>query len=222
MQNQPAATQTGQSTEERKSHWENIYATKGTTQVSWYAPHLEVSLQLIERTGAGKGGQIIDVGGGASTLADDLLDRGYENITVLDISPTALQAAQSRLGERAHGVQWIVGDVTLVTLPHAHYDVWHDRAVFHFLSDARDRRRYLDLATASLKSDGHLILASFAHDGPTKCSGLDVVRYSAESLAAEVGEGFELMESRSDLHKTPFDTEQRFLYTCFRKREDAR
>jgi ubiquinone/menaquinone biosynthesis C-methylase UbiE len=222
MQDQPARTQTGQPEGGRRSHWENLYTTKDTTQVSWYAPHLEVSLQLIEQTGVGKEGQIIDVGGGASTLADDLLERGYQNLTVLDISSTAMTASQARLGERAGGVQWVEGDVTQVALPQNHFDVWHDRAVFHFLTDLWDRRRYLDLAAASLKSGGHLVLATFSHDGPTKCSGLETVRYSAESLTAEVGEGFEFVESRGDLHKTPFNTEQEFLYTRFRKRQDDR
>lgn len=218
MQGEPARTRTGETEGTRKSHWENIYSTKNVVQVSWYAPHLDLSLQLIERTGVGRRRQIIDIGGGASTLADDLLENGYENITVLDLSSTAMKVSQARLGERAKGVRWIEGDVTQVALPQNHFDVWHDRAAFHFLTDAMDRRRYLDLAGASLKAGGHLILATFAHDGPMKCSGLVVVRYSVENITATVGEGFELLESRSTIHKTPFNTEQKFLYSRFRKR----
>jgi ubiquinone/menaquinone biosynthesis C-methylase UbiE len=218
MQEQPARTETRETDSAKKAHWETIYATKGALQVSWYAPHLELSLQLIERTGVGTAGRIIDIGGGASTLVDDLMEKGYESLTVLDISSTAMKVSQSRLGEKADRVRWIEGDVTRVDLPQNHFDVWHDRAVFHFLTAAPDRRRYLDLAAASLQSGGQLILATFAHDGPMKCSGLDVVRYSDKTITAEAGESFEFVESRSDVHKTPFNTEQKFLYSRFRKR----
>jgi ubiquinone/menaquinone biosynthesis C-methylase UbiE len=218
QQKQPVSTPIEPVEGARNLHWEGIYATKGATQVSWYAPHLELSLQFIERTGVGTAGQIIDVGGGASTLADDLLEKGYENLTVLDISSTAMKMSQARLGARANRVRWLEGDVTRMELPQTSFAVWHDRAVFHFLVDAQDRRRYLAQVNASLQSGGHLILATFAHDGPMKCSGLNVVRYSTETITAEVGEEFELVESQSEFHKTPFNTEQKFLYSWFRKR----
>jgi ubiquinone/menaquinone biosynthesis C-methylase UbiE len=202
----------------RKSHWEKVYSTKGARQMSWYAPHLELSLQLIEQTGISTAGQIIDVGGGASTLMDDLLEKGYKNISILDISQTAIEVAKTRLGAQAKNVQWIEADVTQVELPQNHFDIWHDRAVFHFLTAVEDRRRYVDRVKASLKSGGHFIIATFAQDGPVKCSGLDTVRYSVDTLIAEVGEDFEFVESMSETHSTPFNTEQKFLYSHFRKR----
>ena len=218
MQAYSPETENEQPEAKRKSHWEKIYSTKGARQVSWYAPHLQLSLQFIERTGVGTAGQIIDVGGGAATLAEDLLEKGYENLTVLDISSTAMKMSRARLGARANEVRWLEGDITRMALPQTYFDVWHDRAVFHFLTEALDRKRYRDQVLASLKPGGHLIFATFAHDGPTKCSGLDIVRYSTETIIAEVGEGFEFVESQSDLHKTPLHTEQKFLYSWFRKR----
>jgi ubiquinone/menaquinone biosynthesis C-methylase UbiE len=201
----------------RKSHWEKIYSTKGALQVSWYSPHLETSLKRIEKTGINKAGQIIDVGGGASTLVDDLVEKGYENISILDISHTAMEVAKARLGQRARDVQWIAADVTRAQLPQKHFDIWHDRAVFHFLTNAEDRRHYLDLVKASLKSRGHFIIATFAEDGPSKCSGLEVVRYSIDQLTAEIGNDFELVDSSSEIHKTPFHIEQKFLYSHFKR-----
>jgi SAM-dependent methyltransferase len=202
----------------KKSHWENIYSTKGARQVSWYAPHLELSLQLIKESGVSRTGQIIDVGGGASTLVDDLLEKGYEHLSVLDISLKAIQSSKARLGIKAKLVQWIEADVTQVDLPQNHFDIWHDRAVFHFLTQAGDRRRYLNLVKSSLKSRGRLIIGTFADDGPSTCSGLEVVRYSVASLRAEVGEDFEFVEGRNETHSTPFNTEQKFLYGHFKKR----
>jgi len=199
-----------------KSHWENIYTTKESTQVSWYKPHLNLSLQLIERTSVDKSAYIIDVGGGAATLVDDLLDNGYAHVSVLDISAAAIEVAKSRLGGRAGQVTWLEADITQAALPEQHYDVWHDRAVFHFLTRAEDRRRYVDAVRRSLKAGGHIIVATFATDGPPKCSGLDVMRYDPDGLHGEFGADFKLVESVREDHQTPFGTQQKFIY-CYCK-----
>jgi ubiquinone/menaquinone biosynthesis C-methylase UbiE len=200
-----------------KSHWENIYKTKTTTQVSWYQEHLQISLQLIEHTGVDRTAHIIDIGGGASTLADDLLRRDFKHITVLDISSAALNASRARLGLRVIEVKWIEADITQVNLPHHYYDLWHDRAVFHFLTDTKDRQRYVEIVKHSLKPGGHVIIATFAPDGPPKCSGLDIVRYCPESLHDEFGNEFELIESVSEVHSTPSGVKQKFFYCYLRK-----
>ena len=200
-----------------KSHWENIYKTKASTQVSWYQEHLQTPLRLIERTGVEKTAQIIDVGGGASTLVDDLLESGFKHITVLDISTAAINAARKRLGSRAEEATWIEADITKVALPHHYYDLWHDRAVFHFLTSAEERQRYVETVKQSLKPRGHVIISTFAPDGPPKCSGLDVVRYSPKSLHDEFGNEFELIESASEAHLTPSGTKQKFIYCYLRK-----
>lgn len=197
-----------------KTHWENIHQTKAPTQVSWYQEHSLLSLQIIARTGIDKAGQIIDVGGGISTLLDDLLADGYKNVSVLDISAISLQTTQQRLGSRAKEVTWIESDVTQAQLPYQFYDVWHDRAVFHFLIQAEDRQRYIETVRHSVKPGGHVIVATFAPDGPSQCSGLDVVRYSEVGLHNEFGEGFEVVDSSRETHHTPFGTEQRFMY-CY-------
>ncbi len=202
---------------ESKTHWENIYSTKDATQVSWFQEHPELSFQLIERTGVDKAGQIIDVGGGASTLVDDLLAHDYQNITVLDISVTALQAARQRLGSRAAAVTWLEADMTRVELPYRFYDVWHDRAVFHFLTRAEDRQRYVEAVRHSVKTGGHVMVATFALDGPLRCSGLEAVRYSPDSLHDEFGSDFELVDTTNELHQTPFGAEQKFIYCYCRK-----
>jgi len=201
-----------------KSHWENIYTTKETDRVSWYQAHPWESLDLIKRTGIVKSAPIIDVGGGASTLIDHLLDEGFANVTVLDIAPTALERAKTRLGERADQVTWVEGDITQILLPASHYGLWHDRAVFHFLTRAEDRLRYVAAVRRSLKPGGHIIVASFAPDGPSQCSGLDVIRYSPHPLHDEFGAGFVLVDSRSETHITPFGTEQKFIYCYCKKR----
>jgi ubiquinone/menaquinone biosynthesis C-methylase UbiE len=201
----------------RKAHWEHIHQTKAPTQVSWYQEHALHSLQLIANTGVGKDGQIIDVGGGISTLADDLLLTGYLNITVLDISFSALETARQRLGPSAKKITWIEADVTQVRLPYQFYDVWHDRAVFHFLTEWEDRRHYVNSVRDVVKPGGHVIVATFASDGPEKCSGLQVVRYAPDSLHHEFGEGFEMVGSTSEAHCTPFGTEQKFIYCYCRK-----
>jgi SAM-dependent methyltransferase len=200
-----------------RTHWETVYGTKAPDAVSWFRPHLENSLALIERVAADRSTAIIDVGGGASTLVDDLLARGYQNLTVLDIAATALEATKKRLGSAAERVDWLVADMTQVGLPPHTYDVWHDRAVFHFLTALEQRIAYVEKAASAVKHGGHLIVGTFGLDGPAKCSGLDVVRYSAKLLHREFGERFDLVESLEELHNTPFGTTQQFLY-CLLKR----
>ena len=200
-----------------KNHWEHIYETKAPTQVSWYQEHAKNSLQYIQNTGVQTTGHIIDVGGGTSTLVDDLIEEGFQNITVLDVSGTALQLARQRLGTRAAIVSWIEADITQAELPQDIYDVWHDRAVFHFLTKAEDRQRYINTVRHSLRKGGHVIIATFALDGPEHCSGLEVVRYSPESLHSEFGEDFEVVNSARETHRTPFGTEQKFIY-CYCRR----
>jgi SAM-dependent methyltransferase len=202
---------------ERKEHWENIYTSKSPLDVSWYQTHADRSLALIQKTGVERASRIIDVGGGASTLVDDLIDKGYEAITVLDVSSAGLAHAKSRLGDRAAQVEWIVADATQANLPSNHYDLWHDRAVFHFLTQAEDRARYNQALRQAVRPGGHVVLSTFALDGPPKCSGLEIVRYSPESLLAELGPGMELIERSSVLHQTPFGTQQIFIYCWFRK-----
>jgi SAM-dependent methyltransferase len=201
----------------RKEHWENVYSTKAVDQVSWYRDHLETSLNLILDTGVGRDAAIIDVGGGRSTLADDLLDTGFDDVSVLDISSKAIDNSRERLADRAGKVKWIVADITVAELPVERYDVWHDRAVFHFLTRREDRERYIDLMQRSVKADGAIIIAAFGENGPTKCSGLDVVRYTPAAMLSELGGGFELVNSLSEVHHTPFDTTQEFIYCKFRK-----
>jgi 2-polyprenyl-3-methyl-5-hydroxy-6-metoxy-1,4-benzoquinol methylase len=197
-----------------KTHWEKVYATKATDQVSWYRPHLEISLSLIERAAAMLSASIIDVGGGESTLVDDLLARGYRNITVLDISQTAIDVTKKRLKELAERVHWITADVTKADLAPNAYDVWHDRAVFHFLRSMEQHAAYVNTVRSAVKQGGHVIVGTFGPEGPTKCSGLDVMRYDAESLHDQFGTRFRLVESLKELHHTPFGTTQQFLY-CY-------
>jgi ubiquinone/menaquinone biosynthesis C-methylase UbiE len=200
-----------------KTHWEHIYETKAPTQVSWYQEHAQLSLQLIQNTRVQKTAQIIDIGGGASTLVNDLIVAGFQHVSVLDVSATALQLARQRLGQRAGDVNWIEADITQADLPAQSYDLWHDRAVFHFLTQAEDRQRYVQAVRRSVKQGGHVIVATFASDGPEHCSGLDVVRYSPESLHTEFGQGFEVVQSTHETHHTPFATEQKFIYCYCRK-----
>lgn len=196
-----------------QAHWEKIYGTKAPDQVSWYRPHLETSIRLIERAAGGDCSvSIADVGGGASTLVDDLVDRGYANITVVDISESALDIARKRLGPRAGAVRWVCGDVTHVSLPARSLDVWHDRAVFHFLTNPEDRLAYVHRVSSAIKPRGHVIVSTFGPEGPKKCSGLEVVRYDADSLHSEFGSKFHLVESLQEIHETPFGTTQQFVY----------
>lgn len=201
-----------------KNHWNDVYRTKSEDAVSWYAAHLDTSLRMIQHVAPMPEAAIIDVGGGEATLADDLLALGYRDLTVLDISETAIQAMRERLGTKSASVEWLVTDVTTATLPSARYDVWHDRAVFHFLTDPADRQAYIAQATQSVKADGFLVVATFGPDGPLKCSGLDTVRYDAAALQAEFGAGFALMDSTVESHQTPFGTSQQFVYCLFNRK----
>jgi 2-polyprenyl-3-methyl-5-hydroxy-6-metoxy-1,4-benzoquinol methylase len=197
-----------------RAHWEKVYANKAPDQVSWYRRHLETSLALIERATVGRSAAIIDVGGGESTLADDLLARGYQSITVLDISETAIDVSKKRIGAASEQIRWLVTDVTVTELEPGAYDIWHDRAVFHFLTTMEQRAAYVRNVARSVKPGGHVIVSTFGPKGPTKCSGLDVVRYDEESLHKEFGARFRLEESSKELHQTPFGTTQQFLY-CY-------
>lgn len=201
----------------KKAHWETVYQTKSDQQVSWFSEHLDNSLQMILNTKVGKESAIIDVGGGTSTLVDDLLNNGFVDVSVLDISAAAIEKSKNRLAEKAVQIEWIEADITNVLLPENHYDVWHDRAVFHFLTDAEDRQKYVELVMQSLKIGGHIIVASFGENGPLKCSGLDVVRYNPETMHGEFGEEFQLISSLKEIHKTPFGSTQEFVYCYCRK-----
>lgn len=176
-----------------------------------------MSLEFIRATGVAKDAHILDVGAGASVLVDDLLDAGYHNLSVLDISAAALKVAQARLGSAASRVNWIEADITKLELPEASIDVWHDRAVFHFLTDAADRQRYVQTVQHAVKPGGHVIIATFAEDGPLKCSGLDIVRYSPETLHQEFGSGFKLVKTAKEQHHTPGGADQNFVY-CYCRR----
>jgi len=197
-----------------REHWEQVYATKSAGQVSWFRPHLETSLTLIECAAPLLDAAIIDVGGGASTLVDDLLARGYTDLTVLDISESALEAAKRRLGESSQIIRWIHADITQADLTQV-YDIWHDRAVFHFLTQPQQKLAYVTKVASALKPGGHAIISTFGPEGPTRCSGLDVMRYDAGTLQAAFGERFRLIESAKELHRTPFGTTQQFLCCHF-------
>jgi SAM-dependent methyltransferase len=199
-----------------QTHWEKIYTEKAPDAVSWYRPHLETSLALIEQAAASCSAAIIDVGGGESTLVDDLLARGYDSITVLDISQTAVDANRRRLGKASDRVYWVVADIRKIELEPCAYDVWHDRAVFHFLTSPRDRLAYVRQVTRALRHGGNVIISTFGPEGPTKCSGLGVVRYDAESLHQEFGVHFRPLDSLKEMHRTPFGTVQQFLYCLCR------
>ncbi len=200
----------------RKTHWEHVYSTKAESDVSWYQDEPGLSLELIRAVSPAEGGRVIDVGGGSSVLVDRLLELPFGQIAVLDIAETALAKARTRLGERAERVWWVVADVTDAPALGT-FDVWHDRAVFHFLTDPLDRKRYVDLARESVTEGGHLIIASFALDGPKQCSHLDVCRYDTHSLASELGEGFSLVREARETHKTPWGSSQPFIYGVFKR-----
>lgn len=239
-----------------KKHWETIYETKNHKHVGWFQEHAGMSLQFIRDSGVAKDAHILDVGAGASVLVDGLLDAGYHNLSVLDISAVALQTTQARLGPAASRVNWIEADITRLELPNGHVmrassneekrharfplpnpppegegtngslreflvnasiDLWHDRAVFHFLTDPLDRQRYVQTVLHAVKPGGHVIVATFAEDGPLKCSGLDIVRYRPETLHQEFGNGFELLKSATELHQTPSGADQSFVYCHCRR-----
>ncbi len=196
-----------------QEHWESVYRSKRPDQVSWFRPHLDASLAMIERASGGdRAAEIIDVGGGAATLADDLVQAGYRGITVLDISETALNVAKLRLAESSKAIRWVCASVLDCDLPARSLDVWHDRAVFHFLTDPADRQRYVHKVCHLMRPGGHVIVATFGPEGPTRCSGLDTVRYDASALHEQFGTGFELVESSIEVHNTPSGTAQQFIY----------
>jgi len=203
--------------ESRRIHWEKVYAGKRENEVSWFQENPAPSLDLIAKAGATAASALIDVGGGASRLIDALIENGFQAVTVLDLSETALAAAKARLGGRARQVQWVVADVTVWEPQAAAYDVWHDRAAFHFLTEERDRTAYVARLTKAVKPGGHAIMATFAPDGPERCSGLPVARYDAQSLGRAVGDAFELVETRRHEHKTPSGSEQPFQFSLFRR-----
>lgn len=195
-----------------KTHWETIYRTKEPHELSWFQREASISLALIRRVAPELTAKIIDVGGGASTLVDGLVAAGYRGVTVLDLSPAALERARRRLGAAAHDVIWLEADVLSADLPRGQFDVWHDRAVFHFLTSASDRSRYIEQVCLCVKRGGYVLIATFADDGPTRCSGLPVVRYSPDALHHEFGSALRLMEGVREEHVTPSGTKQSFVY----------
>lgn len=199
---------------DRRQHWDAIYSSKAEDQVSWFQESPAHSLELIRAAGGTASSAIIDVGGGASRLVDTLLAGGFRDVTVLDLAEPALMMARQRLGEAAAHVDWVVADVT-TWMPRRHYDIWHDRAVFHFLTEQADRAAYVSTVRRAIPAGGHIIIATFAADGPEKCSGLPIVRYDPESLQATLGSGFKLVEARRHLHATPFGTTQSFQFSLF-------
>jgi SAM-dependent methyltransferase len=202
--------------ESRQAHWEGVYTKKGENEVSWFQENPAPSLELIAQVGATAASAIIDIGGGASRLVDNLIDRGFEDVTVLDLSDAALQVVKARLGGRASQVHWIVADAT-VWEPVKVYDVWHDRAAFHFLTEDCERAAYIAHLEQALKVGGYVIIATFAMDGPERCSGLPVVRYDSVSLGKTLGQAFELVEHRWHDHATPCGLDQLFQFSVFRR-----
>ena len=201
---------------DRRQHWESVYLNKAADQVGWFQPRAASSLRLIGDC-VDTDAHVIDVGGGASVLVDDLLDAGYRHLTVLDLAESALAVSRARLGAQAASVRWIAADITRAELPPARYDVWHDRAVFHFLTDPADRARYVEQVLKSVKPGGHVIIAAFGPGGPLQCSGLDVVRYAPDALHAEFGAPFRLLGHETEIHRTPGGGEQQFVY-CYCRR----
>jgi SAM-dependent methyltransferase len=200
----------------RGAHWENVYRTKGEREVSWFQETPSISLALIRSAGATRHSAIVDIGGGASRLVDALVDEGYDAVTVLDLAESALAAAKTRLGQAAAGVTWVVADA-VKWKPLQSYDLWHDRAAFHFLTDETDRAAYAACLREALRPGGHAIIATFALDGPERCSGLPVVRYDAASLGKVLGDAFSLLETRRHDHHTPMGSTQRFQFSLFRR-----
>jgi SAM-dependent methyltransferase len=204
----------------RQEHWNRIYQTKAPDDVSWFQTRPTLSLKFIANTGIARNDGVIDVGGGASTLVDGLLDAGFQQIAVLDISAAALEQSKRRLGERAAAVIWFEADMTKFR-PAQTFALWHDRAVFHFLTDSEDRAKYVQTLKHVLTPGGHVIIATFAKDGPLRCSGLDIVRHDAAGIGAELGSEFRLVEQASETHITPWNSEQKFIYCRF-ARESVR
>ena len=206
---------------DKQHHWQSVYTTRDAAHTSWFRPHLDESLRQIDALRLPIDAPIIDVGGGRATLVDDLLTRGFRDLSVLDLSDAALADARTRLGARGVAVRWLTADATAAALPPAHYALWHDRAVFHFLTDADDRARYVANAVRSVRARGHVIAGCFAPDGPERCSGLPVQRYDASALAAAFAPAFKMTHHSRELHRTPFDTDQPFTYVVLQRRHDA-
>jgi trans-aconitate methyltransferase len=204
----------------RHDHWEKVYTTKAESEVSWFQETPALSLELIERVGAMQSSAIIDIGGGASRLVDHLTSRGYEDVTVLDLSAAALASARSRIGDKASRVTWITADVAIWE-PSRTCDVWHDRAAFHFLTERSDQAAYVARLRRALRVGGHAIIATFAPDGPERCSGLPVSRYDAHALAATLGGDFELIDTRRHHHTTPWGAVQQFQFSTFRREREG-
>ena len=202
---------------DRTSHWEKVYTTKAEDEVSWFQENPTTSLRLIRNAGASSDSRVIDIGGGASRLVDALLEQGFRALTVLDISASALETAKTRLGTAGSKVEWIVADATKWT-PERSYDLWHDRAAFHFLTEPADRDAYIDRLRLAVAPGGQVIIGTFALDGPEKCSGLPVQRYDPESLAKTVGSAFELVEHQDHRHVTPWGAAQSFQFSVLRRR----
>jgi SAM-dependent methyltransferase len=203
---------------DQREHWEHVYHAKRPDEVSWFQAEARLSRQLIERVAPDRSARIIDIGAGASTLVDGLVTAGYRDLTVLDISPAALAIAQERLGHASASVTWLAGDVLSAAFVPASADVWHDRAVFHFLTDPNDRTRYVAQVRSAVRPGGYVLVATFAEDGPMRCSGLDVARYSPSALHQEFGDAFALVDSHREIHTTPAGAQQAFTYCLCRLR----
>jgi SAM-dependent methyltransferase len=202
---------------DRSTHWDNVYSTKGEAEVSWFQDTPTISLRMIRAASSDHTAAIIDIGGGASRLVDNLLREGYRDVAVLDLSAGALEASKKRIGAAAATIDWIIADATSWQ-PAKTYDVWHDRAAFHFLTDPRDRAAYVERLRSAVAPGGHVIIGTFALDGPEKCSGLPVQRHDSASLSVELGPGFELIETRNETHHTPWHATQAFQFSRFRRR----
>ena len=198
-------------------HWEEIYTTKPANQVGWYAPHLETSRRWIAELKLAAENPIIDVGGGASTLVDDLLDSGHKNLTVLDLSERAIHVTKERLGNLSSAVTWLHGNVTEIELPSRNFGLWHDRAVFHFLIEQEMAQKYRDAILRALKIGGYFIVGTFGLDAPPQCSGLPVQRYTSELLSDTFGKEFELKRHQNEMHNTPSGAEQAYVYCLFQR-----
>jgi 2-polyprenyl-3-methyl-5-hydroxy-6-metoxy-1,4-benzoquinol methylase len=202
---------------DRQAHWQNVYATKAEKEVSWFQENPAPSLEFIAAAGIARDASIIDVGGGASRLVDSLLEKGFQRIAIMDLSANALKEAKKRLGRRADGIDWIAADVTTWE-PSSMYDLWHDRAAFHFLTEAADRIAYVVRLKKAVRAGGHVIIATFAPDGPEKCSGLPIVRYDPVGVASALGVEFDMVDSKRHDHVTPGGNTQRFHFSRFLRR----
>ena len=202
---------------ERKDHWENVYETKSDQEVSWYQEIPITSLNLINSLSLDKEDSIIDIGGGNSNLVSELSNKGFTNLSVLDISAKSLERTKSKLGQKSTEIQWIVSDI-LEFQPQQQYNLWHDRATFHFLIQENDVLQYVNIVSKAIKKGGFLIVATFSTSGPKKCSGLEITQYSKEKLQSLFHESFELIQSFEEVHKTPFETEQNFVYIIFKRK----